>query len=125
QQHMSETGQENPLPFPQQSIDASVLEPNSTSNLLQLARRLHDEHVQEGIQKRDALIAEGHSTAARIVAEAEAENKAAIRTLEQEKAQIQHGIDELQNFEREYRVKLRNYIESQLQQLDVLPAEQQ
>src|SRR6218665_912853 len=36
----------------------------ASPNLLQLARRLHEEHVREGINKRDALIAEGKATAA-------------------------------------------------------------
>ena len=45
---------------------------SSANDLLTLARRLHEEHVQEGATKRDALIAEGHETATRLVAEAEA-----------------------------------------------------
>ena len=32
-------------------------ETQSSNNMLVLARRLHDEHVREGIEKRDALIA--------------------------------------------------------------------
>src|SRR5690606_37166606 len=50
---------------------AGVDDSANTNNLLQLARRLHEEHVREGVEKRDALIAEGHATAARLVAEAE------------------------------------------------------
>src|SRR5689334_16182793 len=37
-------------------------DPNATNNLLQLARRLHEEHVREGVEKRDQLTAEGHAT---------------------------------------------------------------
>ena len=61
------------------SADRRVDDQASTNNLLQLARRLHEEHVREGIEKRDALIAEGHATAARVVAEAEAKQRAADR----------------------------------------------
>src|SRR5829696_1504316 len=61
---------------------------NSTNNLLQLARRLHEEHVREGVEKRDALIAEGHATAARIVAEAEAKQRAQIGILDQERVAL-------------------------------------
>ena len=57
------------------SVDASSIDPSNTNNLLQLARRLHEEHVREGIEKRDALIAEGHATAARVVADAEARQR--------------------------------------------------
>ena len=91
---------------------------NSTNNLLQLARRLHEEHVREGVEKRDALIAEGHATAARIVAEAEAKQRAQLTTLEQERATLEREIDKLRTFEREYRQKLRGYIESQLRELE-------
>ena len=38
------------------------MDPGNTNNLLQLARRLHEEHVREGVEKRDALIAEGHAS---------------------------------------------------------------
>lgn len=90
----------------------------SSSSLLQLARRLHDEHVREGAEKRDALIAEGHATAARLVAEAEAKQRAQMNILNEEKAALESKIDELRIFEREYRQKLRGYIESQLKELD-------
>jgi CRISPR/Cas system-associated endonuclease Cas1 len=38
--------------------------------------------------------------------------------LEQEKALIEHKIQELLAFEREYRLKLKTYIESQLSDLE-------
>jgi DivIVA domain-containing protein len=90
----------------------------STNNLLQLARRLHEEHVREGQEKRDSLIAEGHATAARIVAEAEAKQRNQINALEAQRGVLEGRIDELRVFEREYRVKLRGYIEGQLMDLD-------
>jgi DivIVA domain-containing protein len=54
-------------PVPVDDIDS-----NSTNNLLQLARRLHEEHVRDGIQKKEALIAEGQATADRLVTESQA-----------------------------------------------------
>jgi DivIVA domain-containing protein len=57
-------------PVAPQPAPSSVDDTESTNNLLQLARRLHEEHVREGVEKRDALIADGHATAARVVAEA-------------------------------------------------------
>lgn len=90
----------------------------STTNLLQLARRLHDEHVREGLEKRDSLISEGNATAARIVAEAEATQRNELARLNKEKSGIEHRIDELRTFEKEYRTKLRSYIEGQLNDLD-------
>jgi DivIVA domain-containing protein len=106
------------MPYPSAAVDANAIDPSNTNNLLQLARRLHEEHVREGVEKRDALIAEGHATAARVVAEAEAKQRSQISSLEQERALLEHRIDELRTFEREYRQKLKGYIEGQLRELD-------
>ena len=114
---ISETTNPNSA-FPEAAKDLSVFEANSTNNLLQLARKLHEEHVKEGLQKRDALIAEGHATAARIVREAEAQHKADMSRLEQEKALAENDVDRLRSFEREYRAKLKSYIEGQLSDLE-------
>jgi DivIVA domain len=107
-----------PVPVPAAPVVAAVDETESTNNLLQLARRLHEEHVREGAEKRDALIAEGHATAARVIAEAESKQRAQINALDQERAGLERQIDELRTFEREYRAKLKSYIEGQLRDLE-------
>jgi DivIVA domain-containing protein len=100
-----------------------------TTNLLTLARRLHEEHVREGVEKRDALIAEGTAQAARLVSEAEAKqrqiiadtentNRQRVQVLEQEQRQLEGKIDELRTFERDYRAQLKSYIQGQLSELD-------
>ncbi|MEY4039370.1 MAG: hypothetical protein RLZZ52_238 [Actinomycetota bacterium] len=94
----------------------------SANDLLTLARRLHEEHVREGVEKRDALIAEGHETATRLVSEAEATVKSQLGTLEKDKSKLQASIAELAGFEKEYREKLRTYITTQLTELDELEA---
>lgn len=104
--------------FPEAATDISAFEANNTNNLLQLARKLHEEHVKDGLQKRDALIAEGHATAARIVREAEAQHKADMQRLEQEKALAENDVQSLRTFEKEYRAKLKAYIENQLSDLE-------
>jgi DivIVA domain-containing protein len=92
------------------------IDAEGTTNLLQLARRLHEEHVREGIQKRDELIAEGHSQAARIVAEAEHQKRVAEYQSSQKK--LEAKVDALREFERDYRQSLREFIEGQLGTLD-------
>ncbi|MCU1551406.1 MAG: DivIVA protein [Glaciihabitans sp.] len=106
------------LAYATPNLDSNSMDPSNTNNLLQLARRLHEEHVREGVEKRDALIAEGQATAARVVSEAEAQGRAQLSSLEQERATLEHRIDELRTFEREYRQKLKSYIEGQLRDLD-------
>jgi DivIVA domain-containing protein len=105
-------------PAPAASAVDEDEETSSTSSLLKLARKLHEEHVREGIEKRDALVAEAHATAARIAAEAEAEQRSKTAVLEKERQVLEGRIDELRTFEREYRTKLKGYIEGQLRELD-------
>jgi DivIVA domain-containing protein len=114
-----------PAPISYPSPDQNAIDSGNTNNLLQLARKLHEEHVRDGIEKRDVLIAEGHATAARVVSEAEAAQRSQISrldgekaVLEQQKTTIEHQIDDLRTFEREYRLKLKGYIEGQLKELD-------
>lgn len=107
-----------PVAAPAYSAGMDSMDPANTNNLLQLARRLHEEHVREGVEKRDALIAEGHATAARVVSEAEAKQRAQLGSLDQERQSLEQRIDELRTFEREYRSKLKSYIEGQLRDLD-------
>ncbi|GAA1784992.1 DivIVA domain-containing protein [Agromyces lapidis] len=106
------------VPTQAPAVQSELDEQTSTTNLLQLARRLHEEHVREGIEKRDALIAEGHATAARVVAEAEAKQRQQMGILDQERVALEKRVDELRTFERDYRAKLKSYIEGQLRDLD-------
>ena len=99
-------------------VPTPIDETAGTTNLLQLARRLHEEHVKEGAEKRDALIAEGHATAARVIAEAETQQRVQLQKLDLERTALEGKIDGLRTFEREYRLKLKSYIEGQLHDLD-------
>jgi hypothetical protein len=104
----------SPLP----TAGEDVVEAENANNLLQLARRLHEEHVREGIQKRDELIAEGHAQAARIVQEAETEHAALTLRLQAERKSIQGEVEGLKEFERGYRSSLKAFINQQLQGLE-------
>lgn len=118
QQQMPPQMAQQPAPMGYAAAPADAQDAGSTNNLLQLARTLHEQHVREGIEKRDALIAEGQAQAARAVQEAEAQQRAANSALEQERQQLEYRIEELRNFERDYRAKLKGYIEGQLRELD-------
>ena len=104
--------------FAQAAAGVDPSDPANTNNLLQLARRLHEEHVREGMEKRDALISEGHATAARVVSEAEQGARNQLGALQQERQELERKVEELRGFEREYRSKLRGYIEGQLRELE-------
>ncbi|HLP22918.1 MAG TPA: DivIVA domain-containing protein [Microbacteriaceae bacterium] len=101
------------------AIALSVAEDESGStSLLILARRLHEEHVREGIEKRDALIAEGHEVAAKLISEAEAREKEMLDNLEVQRAKLQKHVDELRSFEGEYRRKIKTHLEELIAELN-------
>lgn len=108
------------FPEPTSAVAAAIPAPEDTNNsnsLLQLARKLHEEHVREGLNKRDQLIRDGQENAARIVREAEAQARAVLGQLERDRKAIENTIDELREFEHDYRGRLRDYIENQLETL--------
>ena len=111
-----------PAPAAQADASSSSVSPEG---LLALAQRVHDEHVAEGQRRKDELVAEAEGKAAEIETAAtkrkgdlEKEFEKTKSALEQEKSDLETKIDELKTFERDYRLRLRGYIESQLRDLD-------
>jgi DivIVA domain-containing protein len=105
-----------------QTVDASPVVPPSESTfsshgLLELARKLHDEHVQDGLAKRDQMIRDGQESAARLIRDAEAQAADLMGRLEIDRKKIEITIDDLREFEHDYRSSLREFIESQLTEL--------
>lgn len=92
----------------------SAADASNSHSLLELARKLHEEHVREGLTKRDQLIRDGQENAARLVRDAEAQARAVLGQLELDRKAIENTIDELREFEHDYRARLREYMESQL-----------
>ncbi|AUG30044.1 DivIVA domain-containing protein [Microbacterium hominis] len=91
----------------------------ASAGIIELAQRLHDEHVAEGQAQRDKLISEAQSKAASILAEAEAKGRDEMARLEAERVTLESRISELRQFERDYRSQLRGFIEDKLRDLDV------
>ena len=90
----------------------------ASAGIIELAQRLHDEHVAEGIAQRDKLIADAQAQATSIVSEAETKGREEIARLDKERASLENRITELRNFERDYRAQLRGYIEGKLRDLE-------
>ena len=107
---------EAPAPVPAVAADAPPAA--ASAGIIELAQRLHDEHVAEGRSQRDQLIADAQAQATAIVSEAEAKGREELGRLERERASLEGRITELRNFERDYRQQLRTYIEGQLRDLE-------
>lgn len=97
---------------------ATPLPTVASAGLLELAQRLHDEHIAEGEARRDQLIADAQAQAASIISEAETRSRDEISRLETKKAELDGRIGELRQFERDYRFQLRGFIEGQLKELE-------
>lgn len=90
----------------------------ASAGIIELAQRLHDEHIAEGQAQRDQLIADAQARAAAIVSEAEAKGRDEVARLERERTVLEGRITELRDFERDYRSQLRSYIEGKLRDLE-------
>lgn len=97
---------------------AEVDEPAQASEIITMAKRLHDEYVQKGQDERERLIAEGTSENERIIREANETSRQTLDKLAHEKGELESEIESLRIFERDYRTRIRNYLENQLQELD-------
>jgi DivIVA domain-containing protein len=92
--------------------------PESAAGMLALAQRLHDEHVQAGKDERTKIVTEAQEHAARLVRDAELKQRQTLGELEQQRQVLERKVDELRSFEREYRARLKAYLENQLRDLE-------
>lgn len=109
--------------------DAAPAAADSAAGVLALAQRLHEEHVRAGEQEHDRLVTGAREEADRLVGEAQEQRRTTLEQLEEQRASeigalehertlLERKIDELRGFEREYRSRLRAYLETQLRDLD-------
>ncbi len=96
----------------------AVGEPESATGMLQLAQRLHDEYVSNGKAEADRLINEARTESERLVGEAEEVRNRTMSQLETERNVLEHKIDELRGFERDYRARLKSYLEGLLNDVE-------
>ena len=106
-----------PAPAPVAEAPAGAA-PAASAGIIELAQRLHDEHVAEGRAQRDQLISDAKSQAAAILSEAETRGREEVAKLDRERSQLESRISELRSFERDYRAQLRSYIEGKLRDLE-------
>jgi DivIVA domain-containing protein len=97
---------------------AAVAGPEAAAGMLQLAQRLHDDYVRSGEEQRDKILGDAKEHADRLVREAEEQQRETLGSLEREKTLLERKIDELRSFERDYRARLKSYLEGQLRELE-------
>ena len=115
-----------PAPEPQPLVAAMATGgnqgPEAAAGMLALAQKLHDEYVRNGEQTRDRIVGEAREHSTRLMREAEEKQRQTLGSLEQERSLLERKIDELRAFEREYRSRLKSYLEGQLRELEAKAA---
>ncbi|MBN1173303.1 MAG: DivIVA domain-containing protein [Micromonosporaceae bacterium] len=96
--------------------------------VLMMAQRTADDHVNDARREADKLLSEARSKAEEVTRDARAKADAlerdarqrhqeAMGGLDAKRTALQKHIEELKQFEREYRTRLKAYLESQLRDL--------
>ncbi len=97
--------------------------------VLMMAQRTADEHVTDARREADNVLNEARAKAEKVTRDAQGKAEAlerdarqrhqeAMGGLDAKRAALQKHIEELKAFEREYRTRLKAYLESQLRDLD-------
>ncbi|GAA3683562.1 DivIVA domain-containing protein [Arthrobacter ginkgonis] len=99
-------------------VTGHVSTAESAAGVLAMAQRLHDEYVSAGVEQRDKIISEAQIEANGLVNEAEEKSRKTLTALEQQKTVLERKVEQLRGFERDYRARLKTYIEGQLRDLE-------
>lgn len=105
-------------PAPAAAPETAQSETAKSAAIIELAQRVHDEHIAEGKAEHDKYIADAKSQAATIISSAESKSRDELARLNMERTKLESRISELRQFERDYRSDLRGYIEAQLNELN-------
>ena len=97
---------------------AAETDTETAAGILAMAQRMHDDYVGAGIEQRDKIIAEAQVEASGLVADAEDKSRSILGALEEQKDVLERKVEQLRSFERDYRSRLKAYIEGQLRDLD-------
>ncbi|MDT3441076.1 MULTISPECIES: DivIVA domain-containing protein [unclassified Pseudofrankia] len=102
-------------------LDAEIEQ--RVARTLVLAQRTADEALREARTESERARREARSDADRILAEARAHVAEQLGGLEEDKRRLEGQVEQLRAFEREYRTRLRAYLEMQLRDLDGMPTQ--
>jgi DivIVA domain-containing protein len=121
--------QQTPPPPPAEQLPVTGHDGEQALSVLMTAQRTANEHIADARREADKLLFDARTKADELTREARAKADAlerearqrhqdAMGGLESKRQALQKHIEELKAFEREYRTRLRAYLESQLRDLD-------
>ncbi|MEU3073694.1 DivIVA domain-containing protein [Streptomyces laurentii] len=102
---------------------------DSAARVLSLAQQTADQAIAEARSEANKIVGEARSRAEGLERDARAKadalerdaqekHRVAMGSLESARATLERKVEDLRGFEREYRTRLKSYLESQLRQLD-------
>jgi DivIVA domain-containing protein len=112
-----------PVPAPVAQVPAGATVSETATGILALAQRTADEHVSEARTQADRIIGEARTRADQLKREADDKHRQMIGSLENERVTLEREVEKLRTFEREYRTRLKSYLEGQLRELDGRPTQ--
>jgi len=86
--------------------------------VLMLAQRTADDHVADARREADKVLTEARTKAEALERDARQRHQEAMGGLDGKRVALEKHIEGLKSFEREYRTRLKAYLESQLRDLD-------
>ncbi|MGJ9372181.1 DivIVA domain-containing protein [Nesterenkonia sp. CF4.4] len=114
----------------EQTRDAYIAEGESTRSayilegetrrdeLISTAEATHAQLLAEAERRRNEIVTEAETRAENVIEEAELTSTRTLNALERKKADLELKVGELTGFERDYRARLKDYIEGQLADLN-------
>ena len=114
---------------PQMGQQAQAPGGDSAARVLSLAQQTADQAIAEARSEANKIVGEARSRAEGLERDARAKadalerdaqekHRVAMGSLESARATLERKVEDLRGFEREYRTRLKSYLESQLRQLE-------
>jgi DivIVA domain-containing protein len=121
--------QQGPGPMGQHPMQQQGPGGDSAARVLSLAQQTADQAIAEARSEANKIVGEARSRAEGLERDARAKadalerdaqekHRVAMGSLESARATLERKVEDLRGFEREYRTRLKSYLESQLRQLE-------
>src|SRR4051812_22873621 len=110
-----------PPPAPAAPVVAEEQPQEAALRTLLLAQRTADEAIAEAKAEAEQIVSSARMKASALEAEAQQQRASAVAELQRQRTALESQIESLRGFEREYRTRLKAYLEGQLRDLESQP----
>ena len=86
--------------------------------MLAMAQKTADDTVADARRDADKLLSEARAKADQLERETQERHRSVVGSLDAEREKLERKVEELRSFEREYRARLKSYLEGQLRDLE-------